>query len=335
MTHIPDETWLDLEKLAALIFSELEPSQRVTHNASIVGSLSRVPRQIDVLIEDPATGAMVVVDCKDWNKKVNVSDAGAFASLLEDVQATAGVLLCNRGFSAAARNLARAKGFALAGLHDAESRKWRLDVLIPVIWTRLALLDLGVGAKVRLEAGDEVDTTRFRFLRNGEEVDVAGFFETAWNEGRLHLGEPGSGMLSAVLDYEISEGVIRKDAEVEIRYTVSGNSVLGRVTPQDARGIFDESTKSFTTVHFDVGKTLNQEPEAGWSAIADPREVALRLAGTVVTMEETSGVTVAFGGIRDLVGAEDHNRHFRWSSGSQTGAPQAPHLLNDRDDRGS
>lgn len=306
------ENWLDLEKLAALIFGELQPDRRVAHNATLKGVLSRVNRQIDVLIEDPVTGARVIVDCKDWKKKVNVANAGAFASLLEDVEATAGVLLCNRGFSVAARNLARAKGFSLARLHDASSRKWRLDVLMPVIWTRLSLSALEVRAKVRLEAGDEVDTTRIRFQKNGKEVDIAGFFETAWNEGRLHQGQPGTGVLTAVLDFELADGGVRPDAQVEIGFQVAGGSVIGRVTPLEARGIFDEDTGGFSTVRFDIGKTVEQDPEGGWQPVTNPSDLALRLAGTVVTMEDTEGVEVKIGGINSFVGAEEHNRHVRW-----------------------
>src|SRR5437870_3461770 len=127
-----EETWLDLEKLAARIYAELEPGSSVRHDVALQGVLTGVPRQIDVLIENEELGTRVVVDCKDWAKRVSAPDAHAFAGLLEDVEATGGVLICNRGFSKATASLAKAKGFTLARLHDVGSRKWQLDVQIPI-----------------------------------------------------------------------------------------------------------------------------------------------------------------------------------------------------------
>src|SRR5205807_2446485 len=163
-------------------------------------------RQIDVLIENEELGTRVVVDCKDWAKRVSAPDAHAFAGLLEDVEATGGVLICNRGFSKATASLAKAKGFTLARLHDVGSRK----------------------------------------------------------------GAPGH---------------IAKNVAVSINYRVAASSKLGYVSPREARGIFDEETQSFSTVHFNVGETVKQEPEGGWQEIHEPRELAIRYAGTVVTMD--------------------------------------------------
>jgi hypothetical protein len=43
--------------------------------------------------------------------------------------------------------LAKAKGFQRARLHDVESRKWQLDVQIPIVWSRLWLEDIRFGIK--------------------------------------------------------------------------------------------------------------------------------------------------------------------------------------------
>src|SRR5947209_3757393 len=105
-----NEYWIDLERVAALILGEVNPNCRVTHDARLPGLLTEIDRQIDVLIEDAQTNSRVVVDCKDWNRPVSAPEAGSFATLLEDVGASGGVMICNRGFSAAAANLARLKG---------------------------------------------------------------------------------------------------------------------------------------------------------------------------------------------------------------------------------
>lgn len=310
-----DETWLDLEKLAERIYRELEPGSVVRHDVLLRGDVSEVDRQIDVLIENPDMGTRVVVDCKDWKRRVNVNDAAAFAGLLEDVGATSGVLICNRGFSKATRTVAKKKGFSLARLHDVQSRKWRLDVLIPIIWTRLELNKIGISFRVRLNGTtDAIETNKPpAFRKDGEPVDVAAMFEHDWNTGVLHGERPGRWQADAVLDVEIADGVIKPDAQVTFEYDVRGTSRLGYVTPQHARGIFDEETEAFTTAHFDVGETIFQEPQGGWQEVFDPEEVAVRLAGTAVTVAETAGVKIELGAVESVGGAEPHNRHLRWT----------------------
>jgi hypothetical protein len=311
---LPPETWLDLEKLAARIYAELEPGARVTHNASIVGTFSGASRQIDVLIENEELGTRVVVDCKDHRRPVNIISAGAFASLLEDVEATAGVLVCNKGFSKATLTYAKKKGFDLARLHDVESRKWNLDVLLPIIWRRLRLADLSVGVLVHMEAGMTVETNKpLQLSKDGVPVDVVSFFERAWNVGQLHRGNPGDGELEATLDIELADGVVRPDAKVTIKYAAAGDARLGYVTPQQSRGMLDEASGAYMTAHLDVGATVEQEPAGGWKPVFDPDDLAVRLKGTVITLEETEGVTVHMSGINEVRGAEAHNKGVRWA----------------------
>jgi Restriction endonuclease len=187
-----EETWLDLEKLAALIYAEIEPGSTVTHNATLRGRLSESDRQIDVLIENEDNQTRVVVDCKDWARRVSVVDVGAFASLVEDVEATGGVLTCNKGFSKPARRLAASKGISLCQLHDVASRKWQLDVLIPIIWTQVQLVDLGVGFRGRMAAGDSLSTIEPPECRiNGRTVDPLQLFAEGWNPGDFVLRKPG------------------------------------------------------------------------------------------------------------------------------------------------
>src|SRR5215217_1577650 len=282
-TPAPEETWLDLEKLAARVYAELEPGSTVSHNASVPGVLTGIDRQIDVLIENEALATRVVVDCKDWKKRVSVPDAHAFAGLIEDVEATSWILICNRGFSKATATLAKAKGFQLAKLHDVESHRWRLDVRIPIVWTRLWLEDVHIGVLARLKAGDVIETDRKMQLWKGDKrVDLGSFFEEAWNRGDLHTGEAGEGQLRAKLDWERAAGEVVRDVDVVLDYRVGASSKLGYVTPQEARGIFDEETRAFTTVHFNVGETLKREPEGGWIDIFNPKELAIELRGTAI-----------------------------------------------------
>lgn len=114
------------------------------------------------------------------------------------------------------------------------------------------------------------------------------------------------------MDLVLASGEVRPSAGVSLTYETAGEAGLGYVPAQDARGILDEQNKSFSTVHFDIGKTLDQEPEGGWEPVFDPHELAVTLAGTVITLEETSGVTVELRGLNSVVGADPTTRPFRW-----------------------
>lgn len=289
------EDWRDLERLAARIYRELDPKTRVVHNAVAPGTLSEVDRQVDVLVEDPDSGTRVVVDCKDWKKRVDVRDVGAFASLVEDVQGTCGVLICNRGFSKGARTLARVKGISLCMLHDVESRKWHLDVLVPVIWTQSELLQISPSFRASFAAGDSLPTVGLpEFRLNGVRVNPLDSFIAMWNKGLLapRPGDPG-GTWTGRLPVELVtlQGHVRYALfSVEARFVQ--RSRLGYLEPRDSRGIVDVETGAYTTVRLDASATLLQQPESGWQEIGAPEELAIAPRATVLTLAEIQDVRI-------------------------------------------
>jgi hypothetical protein len=80
-------------------------------------------------------------------------------------------LICNKGFSKAARRLAANKGISLCQLHDVASRKWHFDVLIPIVWTQVQLADLAVGFRGRMAAGDSFSKVKAPEFRVGQPDD--------------------------------------------------------------------------------------------------------------------------------------------------------------------
>lgn len=94
-----------------------------------VGKLSLAKRQIDIAVfhaENPDR-PLLAVECKRYSRKLNVNDVGEFVSRFEDIGAEHGVLVCPRGFSPAAQNLAKAKGIWLfrLPLQSADRLNWR------------------------------------------------------------------------------------------------------------------------------------------------------------------------------------------------------------------
>jgi hypothetical protein len=306
--NTPSETWLDLEKLSAVIFAELEPESVVTHDARLQGNLSQAERQIDVLIENPSTHARVIVDCKDWRRRVNVNDVGAFASLVEDVEGTGGVMVCNRGFSKAAHSFARVKGVTLCGVHDVESRRWQLDVLIPVVWTQIEVTDLQPSLRCRLAAGDSLPTTGSPELRSsGRPFDPLQSFVEIWNRGELGV-RPGdrTGRWRGETPVEVVtvEGAVRYGL-FGIEVAVAERSRLGYLSPKQSRGIVDFETGAYQTVRLNAATTLLQQPEGGWLEIGRPDELAIAPRATVLTLSEVSGIQARWTGIKSITRVGD------------------------------
>ena len=78
-------------------------------NVSLPGQAGR-NRQIDVLVNGrlPGFGEMtLVVDCKRWNKRLDITHVEQFVGLVKDVGADLGMLMTTVGYSEGARSRAR------------------------------------------------------------------------------------------------------------------------------------------------------------------------------------------------------------------------------------
>src|SRR3954470_12552624 len=123
--------WQRFEKLAADIQRDLAPHGAVvTQNERILGSITRVLRQIDISVRVPTeVGTMLlVVECKDLSANVDVKDVEAFIGMLADVEANQGIMIASEGFTPAARRRAVAADVQLWTAVDVESADWPASV---------------------------------------------------------------------------------------------------------------------------------------------------------------------------------------------------------------
>lgn len=100
--------WREYEIYITRQFQRLFPNTSIQHNVRREGLMSRTKRQIDILIEGKVAGfdLSIIVDCKYFNKKVNVKDVESFLSFLQDLKASKGILITSIGYSEAAFNRA-------------------------------------------------------------------------------------------------------------------------------------------------------------------------------------------------------------------------------------
>ena len=129
---------IKFEHLASEVFTILSKDnkhEKVEHNVMLGGPDG--PRQIDVLISGSVGPFEVrtIVECKDYNKNVNVTALDALYSKLIDVNAQKAVLVARKGFSNGARKKAKRLGISLCTIHSMEHEKWKFDLEIPILIT--------------------------------------------------------------------------------------------------------------------------------------------------------------------------------------------------------
>lgn len=98
--------WQMYERLAACFQVEAACMDvSVTPNASLLGTLSGVHRQIDILVDarfEEGVERRIIFDAKRRKRKIDVKDVESFEGMMRDVRASRGVLICSSGWTKAA-----------------------------------------------------------------------------------------------------------------------------------------------------------------------------------------------------------------------------------------
>ena len=284
--------WLEYDKLVAHIYSELQPHARVAHNDKIMGLESGKKRQIDVSIRDTVAGhdLLIVVQAKNYTRPADVSVVDGFASVVKDVRANKGVLICNAGFTQGAKDKARNIGIDLCSLHDAQSRNWSLDIKLPLLWIDL-LPSVRFMLQCFLEVGDSIPYDPRQWVLSADNGRTRLLFlETfmrKWNTGELdrrcgttHNLEPEQTKIKVL----IGKGVWQPVESLIIQYVVNHRAWLGYFTPSECRGILDRIKDEFTVSYFNIGDIPMVRDES-WVPVEYPEKVVVSTKGTLVTTE--------------------------------------------------
>lgn len=120
------------------------PDAAIQHNVLSDGLLSKTKRQIDILIEGKIAGfdLRIIIDCKFFNKKVDVKDVESFLSFLQDLKASKGILITNNGYSEAAYNRATndTQDIELRIINFDDLDKWQGFMAIPYSGSHCAVV---------------------------------------------------------------------------------------------------------------------------------------------------------------------------------------------------
>lgn len=107
--------WRDYELQIYRTFQSHFPHCTITHDITVTGIYSQVPRQIDVAIRGNIEGFDVfgVIECKCLGSNVDVPIVDSFVGFMEDIGADFGYIITTKSFSVGALNRAKTKNLHL------------------------------------------------------------------------------------------------------------------------------------------------------------------------------------------------------------------------------
>jgi hypothetical protein len=289
---MPDPKWKRFERLMHDLHTQFAPEGAVvTQDDKIVGCESKAERQLDVTIRHTIAQyhILIVIECKDESRPIDVGTMGQFASVLRDVKANKGVMISTSGYTPAAIEMARAQAIDTRTFVDTESIDWKSEVRIPVLLTRTKLDDLRIvfsGAPGISPALWGVPTDiPFPFIEAfaldgtplGPMVTVLG---RIWNHNQS-LHEPGEHtvLLGEHILIEAGDGErFHTKAEAVIR--VSRHKYLGPLPVQMA-GFRNEqdgslSSREITTDFIEPARIERGEME-GWVELPKDEAIAIEI----------------------------------------------------------
>lgn len=125
----PPSDWRLYERMAAAIEAENIDAGidlSIGMNIRLVGAISGIGRQVDMLIEarwEDDRSRRILVDAKRYGRPLNVKDVEAFEGMMRDCQAQHGVLVCSNGWSpGAARRAQDGITLKMLSVEDAEEK---------------------------------------------------------------------------------------------------------------------------------------------------------------------------------------------------------------------
>lgn len=286
-----DKKWLRFELLAKEIQEQLSPDALVEHNIKVMGKSGSL-RQIDISVKQKVGqfDIFIAIDCKDYNKKLDVKHIEEFAGLIQDVNAYKGAMVTFLGYTETARRRADALGIDLFRLVDTESKDWQIELTIPVYFIEKTIetwsLEIGSGYAAPLT----IPNVNPRFLTFfNEEHRIIGsaerYLAKKWN--RFELNTNIGNHDTKLTKVYISDGKGFYPCDLTFSYNVIERYYVVDWGISDLKGFVDEKSGGILTRKFTVEGELDlKEIEKKWRQISeiDPAKHDLLMVFEIVNM---------------------------------------------------
>ncbi|WP_316797335.1 restriction endonuclease [Pedobacter agri] len=157
----------EYELLVEQIYNELSRDAVITQDEYIMGLESGRTRQIDVTIRQNIANVelLIIVQVKDWGRKADVKVIDEFISVIRDVRASKGILVCIAGFTRKAKEYAKRQSIELYSAHTAINHKWSFGLKIPAIRI-LHIFEFSFQTSVPVTGGEKITFTKIPAFRN-------------------------------------------------------------------------------------------------------------------------------------------------------------------------
>lgn len=292
------------EELIYRIYKELEPHAEIKRNDKVLGITSKIPREIDISIRQKIADheILIIIQAKDHKKRADVKIIGEFDSVIRDVQASKGILICNSGFTKTAKDYAANSAIDLYTAHDASVKDWQAEIKIPVVRKHTIMTyDLRVPIEITKEIKEFYKDTKTRiqvikgpegFLMkkfDGSETTFLKEFIKNWEEGKINT-TPGEHLISFDAYVEMFENTeLFPPKPVEMGYKVKTRHYLKFFTPSDYRGIKNYVTEKFKPSFMKIEGAIPFSEDKTWQYVEDPNQLSvnsIRLEVDIVDIEK-------------------------------------------------
>ena len=124
----------EYELLIEKMYRDLEPNAIVKHDDQIYDDRAKITRQIDVSIRYQFAGLehLIIVQAKDYKHSASIKVVDEFRTVIADVNANKGILICSKGFTKSAITKAKSYGIECLTVHSALKKHWETLLKIPV-----------------------------------------------------------------------------------------------------------------------------------------------------------------------------------------------------------
>jgi len=270
MSKSEKKTGKDFEQLVYNIYKELEPHADVRWNDFIEGNDSKISRQIDISIRSEVAGhkILIIIQAKDQKRPADVNIVGEFSDVIKDVGAQKGILICNSGFTTAAKNSALNKKIDICSAHDASKINWQTKIQIPVI-------KKSISVKLKFQhTFVPMGEVSINGINLPDIEDTYNYFLSQWESSNISK-EPGLHRID--LDSQIL-GILNKDVmplQSYIEYEITNRHHFKYFEPVDYRGIKDYITNNFTPTFLKFKEPIPFLDDGTWKYIKDPNEISV------------------------------------------------------------